>query len=108
MFRGDPKSFASDEKALALSKMALDKNFDKEMDDEKRAFFYLPLMHSEDLADQNRCVELFSTHTWGPKFAIMHRDIIKRFNHFPHRNEVLGRPSTDEEVEFLKQEGSSF
>jgi uncharacterized protein (DUF924 family) len=68
----------------------------------------MPLMHSEDLADQERCVEIFKEHGENLKYAEAHRDIVKRFGRFPHRNEVLGRQSTPEEIEFLKQPGSSF
>lgn len=69
----------------------------------------MPFMHSEVLEDQNKSVELFSTlNPHFAQYAIAHRDIIERFGRFPHRNQILGRVSTDEEIEFLKQEGSSF
>ncbi|MGB6015695.1 MAG: DUF924 family protein, partial [Nodosilinea sp.] len=82
----------------------------------ERMFFYLPLEHSEDLADQERSVELArSLHATQPEkfestldYALRHRDVIQRFGRFPHRNQVLGRETTPEEAEFLQQPGSRF
>jgi len=107
MFRGDPKSFASDAKALEIAKASIEQGFHKAVGN-NYVWFYMPFMHSENLADQNKCVELFTNTDWGPDFAIKHRDIIEKFGCFPHRNEVLGRESTPEMIEFLKQDGSSF
>lgn len=107
MFRGSPKSFASDERALGFARLLLDSNKHLEIDKKYHAFIYMPFMHSEVLADQERCVELFSG-DGGNQFAIMHRDIIAQFGRFPHRNAVLGRESSAEETEFLTKEGSSF
>lgn len=110
MFRGTAKAFATDNKALEVARGAIERGFDKVFDKDGRAFMYLPFEHSENLADQERAVELFTplddaeyTH-----YAIAHRDIIARFGRFPHRNAILGRTSTPEEEEFLKQPGSSF
>lgn len=110
MFRGTPRAFATDTKARDVAVGAINRGFDKSFDKDGRAFMYLPLEHSENLADQERSVELFTplgdaeyTH-----YAVAHRDIIARFGRFPHRNAVLGRTSTPEEEEFLKQPGSSF
>jgi uncharacterized protein (DUF924 family) len=80
----------------------------------QRAFIYLPLEHSENLADQTRCVELFETLKADPNtasmfdYAIAHYNIIQKFGRFPHRNAILSRPSTPEELKFLTQPNSSF
>jgi uncharacterized protein (DUF924 family) len=111
MFRGDRRSYASDAKALATAKSAVDRAQDRELPPLMRAFLYMPFMRSEDLEDQRRAVELF----WGldtgdmdsAKYAVMHKEVIERFGRFPHRNEVLGRATKPEEAEFLTQSGSS-
>ncbi|NQV46524.1 MAG: DUF924 domain-containing protein [Rhodospirillaceae bacterium] len=110
LFRGDGKSFAGDGRALNLAKAAIDKGFDAETPLFQRFFFYLPFEHSENMADQERCVELVRAQNYEDllKWAIAHRDIIARFGRFPHRNAVLGRTSTAEEIEFLTQPNSSF
>ena len=106
LFRNDKRAYAQDEKSIELTKYALGKDFDKELEGPQKAFLIMPLMHSEDLADQELCVTLFSL--WGEeysenlKFAKEHRDIIKEFGRFPHRNKDLGREDTLEEKEFLK------
>ncbi|MBA2694173.1 MAG: DUF924 domain-containing protein, partial [Rubrobacter sp.] len=85
---------------------------DRELPPFQRSFVYMPYMHSENLEDQKRCVELFELMGEDGKnnveFAIGHKDIIERFGRFPHRNEVLGRETTPEEAEFLTRPGSSF
>ena len=108
--RGSGKAFAADAKARAAAKKALDSGLDAGLDDSRKTFLYLPLEHSEDLADQERCVALFEAMGDAEKtdYAVRHRDIIKRFGRFPHRNEALGRQSSDEELAFLKEPGSSF
>ena len=90
--------------------MAVGRDWDLKIDPPARRFFYLPHMHSEALADQERCVALFRALGDAEllKWAELHADIIRRFGRFPHRNAALGRSSTAEEVEFLKQPGSSF
>lgn len=110
MFRDTPQAFAADAKARDVALGAIERGFDQSFDKDGRAFMYLPLEHSEDLADQERAVALFTPlgdeeYTY---YAVAHRDVIARFGRFPHRNAVLGRPSTPEEEEFLKQPGSSF
>ena len=110
LFRNDAKAFATDVKALGIARAAIDAGFDQQVEERRRTFFYVPFEHSEKLADQERCIELSATLTnkdflgWAEK----HKVIIERFGRFPHRNAVLGRISTPEEAEFLKQEGSSF
>ncbi|UUX49572.1 DUF924 domain-containing protein [Nisaea acidiphila] len=110
IFRGSGKAFAADGKARTACKRALEAGFDAALDSRRKTFLYLPLEHSEDLADQSRCVALFEALGDAEKtdYAIRHRDIIQRFGRFPHRNEALGRQSTDEELAFLKEPGSSF
>lgn len=110
LFRGTPRAFESDGKALELARKAVDRGIDQSVPVERRAFIYLPFEHSEALADQVRSVELFK-HLGNANYlnyAIAHHDIIARFGRFPHRNAVLGRASTPEEIEFLKTPGSSF
>lgn len=103
MYRGSAKAFASDAKALEVSAHAVDAGFDREMTKQERQFLYLPFMHSEELAMQTRCVELFAAlnDTDLMKYATEHRDIVERFGRFPHRNAALGRDSTPEEAAFI-------
>lgn len=114
LFRGDPQSFATDPDALSSAKNAVDQGFDRELLKVQRWFVYLPFEHSEDLEDQRRSVELFRGLGDDPEsqyvteYAVRHLEVIERFGRFPHRNEVLGRASTPEEEEFLKEPGSSF
>lgn len=104
MFRGSPRSFESNDIALRHARAALDRGHDAQVAADARSFFYLPFMHSEDLADQERSVALYQVlgNEIGLKFAEEHRDIVARFGRFPHRNAVLGRETTEEEAEFLK------
>jgi uncharacterized protein (DUF924 family) len=110
IFRGTPGAFASDEKALAVAKAAVDRGFDAAVPADRRTFFYLPFQHSELLADQERGMELYAASDIpdGMRWMKAHRDIVARFGRFPHRNAILGRTSTPEELEFLQQPGSSF
>ena len=120
MFRDTPGMFAQDSRALAAARGAVKQGVDRQLPRDPRTFLYMPLMHSEDAAVQARCVELFAAMAdeyegaqQKPvrrtlKYAVMHRDIVARFGRFPHRNSVLGRESTAEELAFLKQPNSSF
>ncbi len=111
LFRGDPRSFASDAVARAVTRHALEQKLDRDVPQEQRVFLYLPLEHSENLVDQELSVRLFAGLDENPEwldYAARHRDIIARFGRFPHRNAVLGRVGTPEETEFLTQPGSSF
>ena len=114
MFRGTPKSFATDAKALSVAKSAVDQGCDRALLPVQRWFIYLPFEHSENLADQERCVELFATLSNHPEsantieYALRHKAVIERFGRFPHRNKILRRTNTAAEAEFLKQPGSSF
>jgi uncharacterized protein (DUF924 family) len=102
--RKTPRAFASDAKALETARYALAHNFHAAYSPETRFFFYMPFQHSEDLGDQDFCCTLFQSlgNADNDKYASDHRDIVATFGRFPHRNEVLGRPSTPEEVEYLK------
>lgn len=103
MFRGLPRCYESDGLARNVANHALDQGFDRKVDAKHRQFFYLPLMHSEDLGDQTRCVELYEPlgNANALDFARQHRDIIARFGRFPHRNTILERKNTPEEDGFL-------
>ncbi len=105
MFRNLPQSFETDSKALSLTKYALDNKMDKSLNLEQKQFLYMPLMHSENLNDQELSVTLF---LYDNTYAKRHWEIIKNFNRFPHRNKILGRRSTKEEIEFLQTPNSSF
>lgn len=124
--RDHADAYAADAQAREHSLAAIAAGQDLEIAPERRLFVYLPLEHSEELADQERCVELFRGLAEAVarepevtqarrelfanyvKYAVAHRDIVARFGRFPHRNALLGRASTDEEREFLTQPGSSF
>jgi uncharacterized protein (DUF924 family) len=114
MFRGNARAFAADSLALESARSALDRGYDGDLLPVERVFVYLPFEHSEALADQLRACELTEPLARFPetedvyRYALAHRDIISRFGRFPHRNAILGRVSTPEEIEFLKQPGSSF
>jgi len=110
MFRGTPRAFATDTKALQLAAATVAGGFDTALTKDERMFCYLPFEHAEDGDAQARCVALMSA-LGDPelaKWAEAHKAVIDRFGRFPHRNAVLGRVSTPEEIEFLKQPGSSF
>jgi uncharacterized protein (DUF924 family) len=101
MFRGSAEQFATDHLALDISKAAIDKEFDKELQPKERGFLYMPFQHSENLADQNRSLLLFTELGDAEQlgYAKKHHDIIERFGRFPHRNAMLGRtPRADEVV----------
>jgi uncharacterized protein (DUF924 family) len=114
MFRGTAQAFATDWQALSIAQHAVARGYDRELLPVQRWFIYCPFEHSENLADQNRSVALFQQLSDDPDsaeaidYAIRHREVIARFGRFPHRNEILERVSTPEELEFLQQPGSSF
>jgi len=110
IFRGTPRAYATDAAALATADRALGRGFDQLVPPTWRLFFYMPFHHSEDLADQRRSVELSSTLPRNPdrrgslrRYGCPYIEVIERFGRFPHRNEILGRPSTPEEVAFLAE-----
>lgn len=114
MFRGTPRAFVADVLAREATRHALANGFDTGLKPVERQFIYLPLEHSESLPDQEQCLKLMQAlapfdetreiHIWAEKHLV----IIRRFGRFPHRNAALGRASTVEEIEFLKQPGSGF
>jgi uncharacterized protein (DUF924 family) len=110
LFRGEARAFATDAKALAVAQRALAEDFDRQLPVEQRQFLYLPLMHSERLADQERCVALYEAEELRHNLhhAAEHADLIRRFGRFPHRNAGLGRASTAEEEAYLRQGGKLF
>lgn len=110
IYRGSAEAFASDTKAVAMAKRALNLGFDEQVAEPERQFFYLPLMHSESQCDQDRCVRLMLTRmpetgAENLKHAVAHRDIIRRFGRFPFRNEALGRHTTRAEHAWLAEGG---
>lgn len=105
-WRGSGHMFATDGKAQSIARSAVDAGLDQQVDAALRPFFYLPFMHSESLADQERSVELNAALDANTqRFAVLHRDIIARFGRFPHRNAALGRRTTAEEQKFLDNGG---
>ncbi|ANV84694.1 hypothetical protein AWQ21_10030 [Picosynechococcus sp. PCC 7003] len=115
LFRGDPQAFATDPQALALAKQAIAEKFDQDLLPVQRVFLYLPFEHSENLADQHQSLALFrqlekNTELGGDflAYAQRHFGVIQQFGRFPHRNQILGRDSTEAELAFLTRPGSSF
>jgi uncharacterized protein (DUF924 family) len=118
--RGTLRAFAGDARARTIANTAIERRFDRNTPLDRRFFFYLPFEHSEDAADQARAVALFRR--WanehnsagreraqeGVQFALRHQEIIARFGRFPHRNAILGRESTPEELAFLAEPNSAF
>ncbi len=103
MFRGSAQAYAQDERALSIAEHAIGAGFDGELSLQQRVFLYLPFQHSEDAATQARSVELYASHDAATlDYVWQHKRIIDRFGRFPHRNLVLGRESTAEEIEFMK------
>jgi len=110
IFRDTVESFASDSLALVLAQEAINIGADLELSPIERSFLYMPFMHSESLLIHNYAVELFSQPGMDNNldFELRHKDIIERFGRYPHRNDILGRESTSQEVSFLLEPGSSF
>lgn len=110
MFRETPRSFSHDVQALVLAQEAVALGLDAELPTEQRTFLYMPYMHSESLRIHEEAVRLFTLN--GVKenldFEYRHKVIIERFGRYPHRNAILGRESSPEEVAFLNEPGSSF
>lgn len=119
-FRNTPKSFEFDQLALKATLFGLDHKIDQSLNTIEKLFFFLPLEHSEEINRQKQSLEKFkelmdnspenlkgfSTNLYN--YAVKHFEIIERFHRFPHRNSIINRPSTNEELEFLTQPGSSF
>ncbi|NMG06877.1 DUF924 family protein [Brasilonema sp. UFV-L1] len=114
MFRDTPEAFATDWEALSAAQHAVARGYDQKLLPVQRWFVYLPFEHSENLEHQHQAVQLFEQLNNDPDsassidYAMRHMQVIQHFGRFPHRNEILGRVSTPEETEFLKNKGSSF
>lgn len=107
MFRGTARAFAADALALEAARTIVKHSWDRNFSTNERTFAYLPFEHSESLEDQEHSLQLFAG-SENLDWAQKHYDIVRRFGRFPHRNAVLGRESTPEEIEFLSRPGSSF
>jgi len=107
MYRDTPRAFATDGKALAVARRAVAGGFDRDFELPQRRFLYMPFMHAEDPAMQQRCIDLCEAAGDGNglKHARTHADIIQRFGRFPHRNRILGRETSPEEQRFLDEGG---
>ncbi len=110
MFRGSPLSFAFDPLSLALAQEAISAGAETELNQQERTFLYMPFMHSESLKIHEIAVELFEKNglEGNLDYELKHKKIIEQFGRYPHRNRILGRESTKEEIAFLKQPGSGF
>jgi len=110
MFRDSPQAFANDQMALVLTQEAVSLGIDLQLPPVERGFIYLPFMHSESIAIHEVAEEIYRKHggVSGLEWELKHKAIIRRFGRYPHRNAVLGRKSTREEIDFLKQPNSSF
>jgi uncharacterized protein (DUF924 family) len=108
MFRGQAKSFQSEKKSIDIALKAVNYHFDKKIDSDKLTFLFMPFMHSEKLEDQERAVFFYEKYnlTDNARFAKHHREIIKKFGRFPHRNKILGRDSTSLEIEYLNSKSA--
>lgn len=110
MFRDTPMAFQSDSLALVLAQEAIAVGADQALSQTERSFLYMPFMHSESLLIHEVAVELFKNNgnQSNFEFELKHQAIIKEFGRYPHRNQILGRASTEQEIKFLQQPGSSF
>ena len=108
MFRGDVKSFSTESMAVKVAKKAIENNFDQVLNRDQISFLYMPLMHSENIDDQNLSVSLFEKAglTDNLRFAKHHRDIILNYGRFPHRNKILNRQSSDDELDYLNSDNA--
>lgn len=108
IFRGNPRAFENDDLTLKLAREAISKRYNKQIQDQKLVFLFMPFMHSEDKEAQKEGLKYFKMHKLDTRYMLMHKKIIDKFGRFPHRNKILGRKSTKEELEFLKKPNSSF
>ena len=110
IFRDRPEAFANDATALALAQTALDCGADKTLSASEKSFLYMPFMHSESLQIHEIAMQLYAQEglEYNFEFEKKHKTVIERFGRYPHRNEILSRESTPEEIEYLKQPGSGF
>lgn len=110
LFRDSAKAFSCDHLSLCLAQEAVAQKLDSELSNTEKSFLYMPYMHSESLLIHEQAVKLFSAKGLDNnlQFELRHKEIIEKFSRYPHRNAILGRESTAEEIEFLTQPGSSF
>jgi uncharacterized protein (DUF924 family) len=102
IYRGRPDTYMNDSQARDVARRAIASGFDCKLPDAQRAFIYMPFMHSESLEDQDLSVKLFvEAGLDNARYALQHRDIVRRFGRFPHRNAILGRQNSPEEQEYL-------
>ena len=104
MFRGETKGFQTENMAVEVALKAIDNGYDENLNTEELLFLFMPLMHSENLEHQDLQVKLFEKYDFNDEYSKHHRNIVKRFGRFPHRNDILGRKSTPDEVEYLLSE----
>ncbi|MGK7910733.1 MAG: DUF924 family protein [Synechococcus sp.] len=110
MYRGTTRAFENDPLALALAQEAISSNVDEELSQAERGMLYMPFMHSESLSIHEIAVDLFRKNgiLSNYQYELKHKAVIEQFGRYPHRNDILGRQSTPEELEFLRQPGSRF
>lgn len=101
MFRGTAKSFQTEEMAVEVALKAIKKSYDEILNTDELLFLFMPLMHSENIEHQNIQVKLFEKYDFNDEYSKHHRNIVKKFGRFPHRNDILGRKSSADEVEYL-------
>ena len=106
MYRGKAISFKTEQQAIKTSLYAINKGFDKELKSDGLLFLFMPLMHSENITHQEMQVELFDKYDFNLDFSRHHRDIVKKYGRFPHRNQILGREDTEIEKEYLLSDGA--
>lgn len=108
MYRNQPEGFSTEAQSIEIARHAVEKGFDQALSSEQKAFLYMPFMHSEKLSDQDLSVRLFTEAGLkeNQRFAEHHRALIQRFGRFPHRNRILGRESTPDEVEYLNSKAA--
>jgi len=108
MFRGEAKSFLTERKAIEVALTAINSGFDKKLSIDRLSFLFMPFMHSEKIEEQDLSIKLYKEYNLlsNLSFAEHHREIIKKFGRFPHRNMILGRESTKEENDYLQSKDS--
>ena len=106
MFRGKAKGFQTEDLAVEIAFKAIDKGYDETLNNEELLFLFMPLMHSENLEHQDIQVKLFEKYNFNDEYSKHHRNIVKMFGRFPHRNNILGRKSSADEVEYLLSDGA--
>lgn len=108
MFRGEAKSFQTEKKAIEVALSAINRGFDEKLEKDRLSFLFMPLMHSENIDHQELSVKFYKKHKLKDniRFAEHHRDIVRKYGRFPHRNQILGRESSKLEIEYLNSENA--